>query len=150
QQVARFAGVLRDQGVVKGDRVVIYMPMIPEAAIAMLACARIGAVHSVIFGGFAANELATRIQDAAPTAIVMSAGGLEPRGPVVYLPILRAALESLVATTGGFSVRSVIVKERRGIPGTAGEQTPIAGESWLDWNEAFAAASDADPVVVAS
>ena len=68
-EVARFAGVLVNQGVAKGDRVIIYMPMIPEAAIAMLACARIGAIHSVVFGGFAAKELATRIEDALPKVI---------------------------------------------------------------------------------
>ena len=69
-EVAKFAGVLASQGVVKGDRVLIYMPMIPEAAIAMLACGRIGAVHSVVFGGFAANELAVRIDDCTPKAII--------------------------------------------------------------------------------
>src|SRR5678815_4637495 len=69
-EVARFAGALRGQGVEKGDRVIIYMPMVPEAVIAMLACARIGAVHSVVFGGFAADELATRINDARPKVIV--------------------------------------------------------------------------------
>ena len=69
-QVARFAGVLRSVGVGKGDRVIIYMPMVPEAAVAMLACARLGAVHSVVFGGFAARELAVRIDDAKPSAIV--------------------------------------------------------------------------------
>jgi propionyl-CoA synthetase len=69
-KVASFAGVLANQGVAVGDRVIVYMPMIPEAAIAMLACARIGAVHSVVFGGFAANELATRIDDAQPKVIV--------------------------------------------------------------------------------
>lgn len=74
-EVATFAGVLRDQGVVAGDRVIIYMPMIPEAAIAMLACARIGAVHSVVFGGFAAKELATRIDDAQPVLLVTASGG---------------------------------------------------------------------------
>ena len=73
-EVARFAGVLRGLGVGMGDRVVIYMPMIPEAAIAMLACARIGAVHSVVFGGFAAHELATRLDDAAPKVLVSASG----------------------------------------------------------------------------
>jgi len=72
--VARFAGVLRSQGVGKGDRVVIYMPMIPEAAIAMLATARLGAIHSVVFGGFAPKELAARIRDAAPAAVVTASG----------------------------------------------------------------------------
>src|SRR5699024_7959039 len=81
-EVARFAGVLSAQGVSRGDRVVVYMPMIPEAAVAMLACARLGAVHSVVFGGFAAKELASRIEDAAPTALVTASGGIEPARPV--------------------------------------------------------------------
>ena len=76
-ETAKFAGVLAGQGVVKGDRVLIYMPMIAEAAIAMLACARIGAIHSVVFGGFAAKELATRINDAKPKAIVSASCGIE-------------------------------------------------------------------------
>src|SRR5215469_6836172 len=76
-EVARFAGVLRGLGVDQGDRVIVYLPMIPEALIAMLACARIGAVHSVVFGGFAAPELATRIDDAAPKVIVSASCGIE-------------------------------------------------------------------------
>ncbi|HJY61198.1 MAG TPA: AMP-binding protein, partial [Streptosporangiaceae bacterium] len=76
-EVARFAGLLRRLGVDKGDRVIVYMPMIPEAVIAMLACARIGAVHSVVFGGFAAPELATRIDDAAPKVVVSASCGIE-------------------------------------------------------------------------
>ena len=91
--VARFAGVLAGQGVGKGDRVVIYMPMIPEAAIAMLACARIGAVHSVVFGGFAAKELATRIDDAKPVAVVSASCGIEGERIVEYKPLLDEALE---------------------------------------------------------
>ena len=75
---ARFAGALAQRGVKHGDRVIIYMPMIPEALIAMLACARIGAIHSVVFGGFAAHELATRIDDAKPVAIVSASCGIEP------------------------------------------------------------------------
>ena len=90
--VARFAGVLRSQGVGKGDRVVIYMPMIPEAAIAMLATARLGAVHSVVFGGFAPKELAARIVDAGPSVIVTASGGIEPSRHVEYLPAVAEAL----------------------------------------------------------
>src|SRR5689334_17256531 len=78
EEVAAFAGVLRGLGVEKGDRVVVYMPMIPEAVVAMLACARIGAVHSVVFGGFAAHELAVRINDARPTVVVAASCGVEP------------------------------------------------------------------------
>jgi propionyl-CoA synthetase len=92
-QVRRFAGALRDRGVGRGDRVLIYMPMVPEAAIAMLACARLGAVHSVVFGGFAAPELAARIDDAEPTVIVAASCGLEPGRVVEYTPIIRAALD---------------------------------------------------------
>ena len=77
EEVARFAGVLTGLGVTAGDRVVIYMPMVPEALVTMLACARIGAVHSVVFGGFAAAELATRIEDARPVAIVTASCGIE-------------------------------------------------------------------------
>ncbi len=91
-EVAKFAGVLSDNGVAKGDRVVIYMPMIPEAAIAMLACARIGAVHSVVFGGFAAKELATRIDDAKPKVIVSASCGIEVKKVIAYKPLLDEAI----------------------------------------------------------
>ncbi|UCE90576.1 MAG: propionyl-CoA synthetase, partial [Pseudomonadota bacterium] len=90
--VARFAGVLCNRGVGKGDRVIIYMPMVAEAAIAMLACARIGAVHSVVFGGFAARELATRIDDATPKLILGASCGLEPSRTVPYKPLLDEAM----------------------------------------------------------
>jgi len=89
--VAKFAGVLKSKGVEKGDRVVIYMPMIPEAVFAMLACARIGAVHSVVFGGFAANELATRIDDAKPKVIVSASCGIEVKKIIKYKPLLDEA-----------------------------------------------------------
>ncbi len=91
--VARFAGALRGLGVGKGDRVLLYMPMVPEAAIAMLACARLGAIHSVVFGGFAANELATRIDDAKPKAIVCGSCGIEGERVIPYKPLLDAAVE---------------------------------------------------------
>ena len=93
-EVARFAGALARQGVGHGDRVIVYMPMIPEALVAMLACARIGAVHSVVFGGFAANELATRIEDAKPKVVVSASCGIEPGRVVEYKPLLDAAVES--------------------------------------------------------
>lgn len=92
-EVATFAAVLKDLGVGKGDRVIIYMPMVPEAAIAMLACGRIGAIHSVVFGGFAASELATRIDDAKPVAIVSASCGVEPGRIVAYKPLLDKAIE---------------------------------------------------------
>ena len=90
---ARFAGTLRSLGVEKGDRVLIYMPMIPQALVAMLACARLGAIHSVVFGGFAANELATRIDDAGPRVIVSASCGIEPSGVIPYKPLLDRAIE---------------------------------------------------------
>ncbi|MBI1492536.1 propionate-CoA ligase PrpE [Halocynthiibacter styelae] len=92
-RVASLAGALRAKGVEKGDRVIIYMPMIPEALEAMLACARIGAVHSVVFGGFAANELAVRIDDCTPKAIIAASCGLEPNRTVHYKPLLDGAIE---------------------------------------------------------
>ncbi len=91
-QVSRFAGALRNYGVDKGDRVIIYMPMIPEAVISMLACARIGAIHSVVFGGFAAKELATRILDAEPALIISASCGIEGSRVIPYLPLLEDAL----------------------------------------------------------
>jgi len=91
-EVAQFAGALAEQGVGKGDRVIIYMPMIPEAVVAMLACARIGAIHSVVFGGFAAKELATRVTDAAPKLVVSASCGIEGQRVIPYLPLLEEAL----------------------------------------------------------
>ena len=92
-RVANLAGALRAKGVEKGDRVIIYMPMIPEALEAMLACARLGAVHSVVFGGFAANELAVRIDDCTPKAIIAASCGIEPNRIVHYKPLLDGAIE---------------------------------------------------------
>lgn len=125
-RVARFAGVLAAQGVTKGDRVVIYMPMIPEAVVAMLACARIGAVHSVVFGGFAANELAARIDDAQPVALLTASGGLEPGRTVEYLPVVAKAL-----TLTDAAPATVIVKNRgrsRARPPTT--RATSTGTSW--------------------
>ncbi|MEO0744613.1 MAG: propionyl-CoA synthetase [Pseudomonadota bacterium] len=92
-RVASLAGALRAQGVDKGDRVIIYMPMVPEALEAMLACARIGAIHSVVFGGFAANELAVRIDDCTPKAIIAASCGLEPGRVIHYKPLLDEAIK---------------------------------------------------------
>jgi propionyl-CoA synthetase len=92
-EVAVFAGVLKAQGVAKGDRVILYMPMVPEAAIAMLACARLGAVHSVVFGGFASNELAVRIDDSKPKVIVSASCGIEIGRVIEYMPLLDAAID---------------------------------------------------------
>ncbi|MGB5092832.1 MAG: propionyl-CoA synthetase [Parvibaculum sp.] len=95
-KVAHFAGVLQAHGVGKGDRVVVYMPMVPQAVVAMLACARLGAIHSVVFGGFAAKELATRIDDAKPKLIISASCGLEPGRVIAYKPLLDKAIEFAV------------------------------------------------------
>jgi propionyl-CoA synthetase len=137
--VARFAGVLAGQGVKRGDRVVIYMPMVPEAAIAMLACARIGAVHSVVFGGFAAPELAKRIDDAQPVLVVSASCGIEPGRIVEYKPLLDQALQLSAHTVG----RCIVLQR----PQCAAAL--VAGRD-LDWNEAVAQAQPADCVPVAS
>jgi propionyl-CoA synthetase len=100
EQAAKFAGVLSSKGVGKGDRVIIYMPMIPEAVFAMLACARIGAVHSVVFGGFAAAELATRINDAKPKVIVSASCGIEIKKIIEYKPLLDKAIDLSDAKPG--------------------------------------------------
>jgi propionyl-CoA synthetase len=107
EQVANFAGALRGFGVEKGDRVVIYMPMIPEAVIAMLACARLGAVHSVVFGGFAPHELAVRIDDARPKVVVSASCGIEPARTVDYKPMLDRALD-----LAEHEPEAVVVKQR--------------------------------------
>ncbi|AIX99628.1 acyl-coenzyme A synthetase [Arthrobacter sp. PAMC 25486] len=137
--VSRFAGVLRAQGVGKGDRVVIYLPMIPEAAIAMLAAARLGAIHSVVFGGFAASELATRLKDAAPKVVVTTSGGLEPNRAIEYLPAVHEAL-----TKAGMETLPVIIKHRDGFA------TDPASLDWnaTDWDAAIAVVEPAAPVPV--
>ena len=133
--VARFAGVLSDKGVGKGDRVIIYMPMIPETAVAMLACARIGAIHSVVFGGFAANELAVRIDDAKPDVIVTASCGIEVNRIVPYMPLLDESID-----IAAHKPTQVIIVQR--------EQCPVelqAGRD-SDWLEAMANASPVDCV----
>ena len=92
-QTANLAGALLAKGITKGDRVVIYMPMVPEALVAMLACTRIGAIHSVVFGGFAANELAVRLDDALPKAIIAGSCGVEPSRVIAYKPLIDAAIQ---------------------------------------------------------
>ncbi|MFT5260535.1 MAG: propionyl-CoA synthetase [Saprospiraceae bacterium] len=93
ERVSKFAGVLRDNGVESGDRVIVYMPMVAEAVVSMLACARIGAIHSVVFGGFAASELAVRIDDAGAKVIVTASCGIEPSRTIEYMPLVRSAIE---------------------------------------------------------
>ena len=138
-QVARFAGVLVANGVAKGDRVLIYMPMIPQAVVAMLACARIGAIHSVVFGGFAANELATRIDDAAPRLIVTASCGIEVARVVPYLPLLNEAIR-----IARHAPETCIVVRRPQAPGEL-----VAGRD-RDWDEEIAGASPAECVPVAA
>jgi propionyl-CoA synthetase len=132
EQVARFAGVLARYGVRKGDRIVIYMPMVPETAVAMLACARIGAVHSVVFGGFAAHELATRISDARPKLIVSASCGVEVDRLIAYKPLLDGAIAKSSAPP-----EHCIILQR---PQLA---APLVAGRDVDWAEAM---SDARPV----
>ena len=137
--VARCAGAMAAQGVGKGDRVIVYMPMIPEAAIAMLACARLGAIHSVVFGGFAANELATRIDDAKPKMIVSASCGIEVKRVIPYKPLLDAAIDMASSKP-----EHCMVLQR-----PMEKAAMIAGRD-LDWDEALAAAAPHDCVPVAA
>jgi propionyl-CoA synthetase len=136
-EVARFAGVLAVLGVGKGDRVVIYMPMVPEAAIAMLACARLGAIHSVVFGGFASNELAVRIDDARPKVVVSASCGIEGARVIPYKPLLDAALNAAT-----HKPRRCVILQR---PMQTCELTPNRD---LDWDDAMASGAPADCVPV--
>ena len=136
---AKFAGVLAAKGVAKGDRVLIYMPMIAEAAVAMLACARIGAIHSVVFGGFASNELATRINDAKPKAIVSASCGIEVKKVIKYKPLLDEAIDM-----ADHKPESCIIFQR-----PMETDTMIEGRDF-DWVEAMTAAEPADCVEVAA
>ncbi|GJF10196.1 propionyl-CoA synthetase [Mycolicibacterium cyprinidarum] len=136
---ARFAGALRDLGVGTGDRVVIYMPMIPEAVIAMLACARLGAVHSVVFGGFAPHELAVRIDDVRPTVIVSASCGIEPARVVEYKPMLDAAIGMV-----SHPPRHCVVVQREQL------RCDLVDGRDLDWAEVMAVATPAEAVPVAA
>jgi propionyl-CoA synthetase len=136
-EVARLAGALRDLGVTKGDRVLIYMPMVPEAAMAMLACARIGAIHSVVFGGFAAPELATRIDDAKPKVVLAASCGIEGQRIIPYKPLLDQAI-ALAAT----KPLACLVLQRPMLRADL-----VAGRDH-DWEEAVAKARPADCVMV--
>jgi propionyl-CoA synthetase len=137
--VAKFAGVLRDQGVVKGDRVIVYMPMIPEAAIAMLACARIGAIHSVVFGGFASKELATRIDDAKPKVMVSASCGIEGSRVIEYKPLLDEAIELSVHKPD-----HTVIYQRPQATASMQEGRDV------DWASSAAAATPAECVPVAA
>jgi propionyl-CoA synthetase len=129
-EVATLAGALVDLGVTKGDTVIIYMPMIPEAVMAMLACARIGAVHSVVFGGFAAKELATRIDDAKPVVIMSASCGIEPGRIVEYKPLLDGAID-----IAAHKPSAVMMYQR-----PEAEATMVEGRD-VDWASAVAEAS---------
>ena len=130
-EVALFAGALAAQGVERGDRVVLYMPMVPEAPIAMLACARLGAVHSVVFGGFAPHELAVRIDDAQPKVIVSASCGIEGQRVIPYKPLLDEAIRQ-----AKHKPRRCIVLQR------PQETAPLVADRDLDWRDATA---DAEP-----
>jgi len=138
-EVSRFAGVLRGLGVGRGDRVVVYLPMVPLAVVAMLACARLGAVHSVVFGGFAPTELAARIDDAQPVVVVTASCGIEPSRVIAYKPMLDVALAKATHTPA-----HVVVLQR---PQLRAEMIP--GRD-LDHDELMATAEGVDCVPVAA
>ncbi|MCP4326435.1 MAG: propionyl-CoA synthetase, partial [Alteromonadales bacterium] len=137
--VAKFADVLRSQDVSKGDRVLIYMPMIPQAAIAMLACARLGAIHSVVFGGFAANELAVRINDAEPRIIVSASCGIEISKVIPYKPLIDKAIE--IST---HKPRNCIIYQR------PEKEAQLVEPRDLDWQSQMDIAVEIPPVTVKS
>lgn len=137
-EVARCAGALRGLGVAQGDRVILYMPMIPEAAIAMLACARLGAVHSVVFGGFAPHELAVRIDDARPVALITATCGIEIKKIIPYLPLVEHALE-----LAEHPPQQVVVVDRPQAEGQA-----LTGVQQHNWAALMAEATPADAVPV--
>ncbi|MBC8412855.1 MAG: propionyl-CoA synthetase [Nitrospira sp.] len=136
-EVARFAGVLKDLGVSKGDTVIIYMPMIPQAAMAMLACARLGAVHSVVFGGFAPHELAIRIDDARPSVIVTASGAIEGKKTIAYKPLINRAIE-----LAEYKPDKCIVYQRSFV-----NAEMVEGRDY-DWDELMSVASPAECVAV--
>jgi propionyl-CoA synthetase len=138
-EVARLAGLLRQLGVEKGDGVIIYMPMIPQAAMAMLACARIGAMHSVVFGGFAPHELALRIDDLKPKLLLTASCGLEFDRVIPYKPLVDKALE-----LAKFQPEHVLLWQRRQSPGTL-----VEGRD-LDWHSSLEGVEPVDPVAVSS
>ena len=136
-QVAKFAGVLKSQGVMKGDRVVIYMPMVPEALIAMLAVARLGAIHSVVFGGFAPRELAARIEDAEPKVVISASCGIEVKTIIEYKPMLDEALR-----LSAHKPQCCVVLQR------PQAKAVLIGGRDIDWHEAMATAKPADCIPV--
>ena len=138
-KVSKFAGALVNQGIKKGDRVIIYMPMIPEAVIAMLACGRIGAIHSVVFGGFASNELASRIDDSNAKILITASCGYEPGRTVEYRPLVDVALK-----LAKHKVEKVIFYQRKN------HEVKLNAPLEISWNEALANSKDTDCVEMGS
>ena len=138
-KVSKFAGALINQGINKGDRVIIYMPMIPEAVIAMLACGRIGAIHSVVFGGFASNELASRIDDSNAKILITASCGFEPGRTVEYRPLVDGALK-----LAKHKVEKVIFYQRKN------HEVKLNTPSEISWDEALSNAKDTDCVEMGS
>ncbi|MDC8455745.1 propionyl-CoA synthetase [Marinobacter sp. DS40M6] len=137
REVATFAGALQDRGITKGDRVILYMPMIPEAVIAMLGCARIGAIHSLVFGGFASNELAVRIDDAKPKAVITASCGIEVSKVIEYKPLVDKAIDQ-----ADHKPECCIVFQRPQAQATLQEGRDF------DWGEMVSRARAVDPVPV--
>jgi propionyl-CoA synthetase len=138
-QVARLAGVLRHLSIEKGDRVIIYMPMVPEAVMAMLACARVGAIHSVVFGGFASKELASRIDDAQPKLILSASCGVEVNRVIPYKPLLEKAIQ-----LARHKPRRCLILQR------PQEEAPLVNGQDLDWQDALTMAAPFECVPVAA
>ncbi len=135
EKVSKFAWTLRNQGINKGDRVIIYMPMIPEAVIAMLACSRIGAIHSVVFGGFASNELANRIEDSKAKILITASCGFEPGRTIEYKPLVDKAIE-----ISKHKPNKTILYQR------SGHEVKLNGKNEISWDEALNGATEIDCV----
>ena len=138
-KVSKFAGALDNQGIKKGDRVIIYMPMVPEAVIAMLACGRIGAIHSVVFGGFASNELASRIDDSKAKILITASCGFEPGKTVEYRPLVDGALK-----LAKHNIEKIIFFQRKGY------EIKLNSPKEISWNEVLSNSKDMDCVEMRS
>ena len=134
-KVSKFAGALKMQGINKGDRIIIYMPMIPEAVIAMLACGRIGAIHSVVFGGFASNELASRIDDSKAKILITASCGFEPGRTVEYKPLVDEAIKQ-----AKHKIKKMILFQR------SGHEVKLNSPLEISWDEALLNAKETDCV----
>ena len=139
EKVSKFAGALDNLGVKKGDRVIIYMPMIPEAVVAMLACGRVGAIHSVVFGGFASNELASRIDDSKATLLITASCGFEPGRTVEYRPLVDGAIK-----LAKHKIEKVVFFQRQG------HEINLTAPLEISWDEALSNAKDKDCVEMGS